>query len=200
MPERKIRVFSQLGPLFKTTLRQAEQADTRLQIRREEKDNPGKRQDSEEQAEETGGLWEDSTEVSVGALRTFLIEFLKGRGETGPETTSGKQENMSIANPLPMESPPPAATAAARAARAYSTVQTQSYGPPPVPAAPSPEPAAEEVDLVSLLEADELRTIHVLIGELDQLAGKGVQTLVIEKADSFLQALVAAVRLAKQVV
>lgn len=199
MPERMTHVFSQLGPLFKTTLRQAEQADTRLQIRREEKDNPGKRQDSEEQAEETGGLWEDSTEVSVGALRTFLIEFLKGRGETGPETTSGKQEKISVANLLPMESPPPADTAAARAAKAYSTVQTQCYGPPPIPAAP-PEPAGEEVDLVSLLEADELRTIHVLIGELDQLAGKGVQTLVIEKADSFLQALVAAVRLVKQAV
>ncbi|HEU4838757.1 MAG TPA: hypothetical protein VFS88_05025 [Micavibrio sp.] len=126
-------MFSQLGPLFKTTLRQAEQADTRLQIRREEKDNPGKKQDSEEQAEETGGLWEDSTEVSVGALRTFLIEFLKGRGETGPETTSGEHENISIANPIAMESPPPADTAAARAAKAYSTVQPSLTARPPFP-------------------------------------------------------------------
>jgi hypothetical protein len=189
-------VFSQLGPLFKTTLRQAEQADTRLQIRREEKDDPGKKQDSEDQAEETGGLWEDSTEVSVGALRTFLIEFLRGRGENIPEKAPLNSENVSISNPLDVEASPPA-TPAARAAKAYSSVQNQTYSAPPVPVAP-PEPPAEEVDLVSLLEADELRTIHVLIRELDQLAGKGVQTLIIEKADSFLQALVAAVRLAKQ--
>ena len=191
-------VFSQLGPLFKTTLRQAEQADTRLQIRREEKDDPGKKQDPEDQTEEAGGLWVDSTEVSVGALRTFLIEFLKGRGENTPEEVSANSENLNISNALQGESASPA-TAAARAAKAYSSVQTQTYSAPPVPAVP-PEPAAEEVDLVSLLEADELRTIHVLIRELDQLAGKGVQTLVIEKADSFLQALVAAVRLAKQTV
>jgi hypothetical protein len=189
-------VFSQLGPLFKTTLRQAEQADTRLQIRREEKDDPGKKQDADDQTEETGGLWVDSTEVSVGALRTFLIEFLKGRGENTPEEASANSENLNISHALQGESASPA-TAAARAAKAYSSVQTQTYSAPPIPAVP-PEPAAEEVDLVSLLEADELRTIHVLIRELDQLAGKGVQTLVIEKADSFLQALVAAVRLAKQ--
>lgn len=196
MLERNDRVFSQLGPLFKTTLRQAEQADTRLQIRREEKDDPGKKQDPEEQSEETGGLWEDSTEVSVGALRTFLIEFLKGRGENVPEETSQNSENMSISNILETKSSP-AATPAARAARAYSSVQNQTYSAPPAPVAP-PEPPAEDVDLVSLLEADELRTIHVLIRELDQLAGKGVHNLVIEKADSFLQALVEAVRLAKQ--
>ena len=196
MLERNDHVFSQLGPLFKTTLRQAEQADTRLQIRREEKDNPGKKQDSEEQAEETGGLWEDSTEVSVGALRTFLIEFLKGRGENVPEEGSANSRNSIISNPLEVKSSAPD-TPAARAAQAYSSVQTQTYNAPHVPAAPL-EPPAEDVDLVSLLEADELRTIHVLIRELDQLAGKGVQTLVIEKADSFLQALVAAVRLAKQ--
>lgn len=190
-------MFSQLGPLFKTTLRQAEQADTRLQIRREEKDNPGKKQDFEEQPEETGGLWEDSTEVSVGALRTFLTEFLKGRGESGPEIPSPASENINIINPLAESGTTPPTGAAARAAKAYSAVQTQGYGPPPIPPPPS-EPAQEDVDLVSLLEADELRTIHVLIAELDQLAAKGVQTLVIEKADSFLQALVAAVRLAKQ--
>lgn len=192
-------MFSQLGPLFKTTLRQTEQADARLQIRREEKDNPGKKQEPEEQAEETSGLWEDSTEVSVGALRTFLIEFLKGHGETVPQEPLSSPENINMNNELAPGSTHPANTPASRAAKAYSAVQTQAYTPPPAPAAPS-GPIQEDVDLASLLEADELRTIHVLIAELDQLAGKGVQTLVIEKADSFLQALVAAVRLAKQAV
>lgn len=189
-------VFSQLGPLFKTTLRQAEQADTRLHIRREDKEDQGKKQEFEETPEDTSGLWEDSTEVSVGALRTFLIEFLKSRGDTVPETALPTAENTSIMSGLTPESRPPATNVAAKAVKAYSSMQAQNYGPPPTPA-PPPEPQQEEVDLVSLLAADELRTIHVLISELDVLAGKGVQTLTIEKADSFLQALVEAVRLEK---
>lgn len=196
MPERKSAVFSQLGPLFKTTLRQAEQADTRLQIRREEKENEGKKEDTEEPAEETSALWEDSTEVSVGALRTFLIEFLKSRGDSVSETAGSQGENTSIMSGLTPESRPPVSNAAARAVKAYSSMQAQNYGPPPVIEA-APEPQTEEVDLVSLLAADELRTIHVLITELDILARKGVQTLTIEKADSFLQALVEAVRVEK---
>ena len=189
-------MFSQLGPLFKTTLRQAEQADTRLQIRREEKENQGKKEDAEESAEETSALWEDSTEVSVGALRTFLIEFLKSRGDSIPEAAESQGENTSIMSGLIPESRPPVSNTAARAVKAYSSMQTQNYGPPPVVEA-APEPQAEEVDLVSLLAADELRTIHVLIAELDILARKGIQMLTIEKADSFLQALVEAVRVEK---
>lgn len=196
MPERIFVVFSQLGPLFKTTLRQAEHADTRLQIRREEKENPGKRQDQEETAEDTSALWEDSTEVTVGALRTFLVEFLKSRGDAAPEPQHTNTENVSIMSGLTPESRAPATHVAAQAVKAYSSMQAQNYGPPPVVAAP-PEPQAEEIDLVSLLAADELRTIHVLISELDTLAARGVQTLTIEKADSFLQALVEAVRVEK---
>ncbi len=55
----------------------------------------------------------------------------------------------------------------------------------------------ETVDLVSLLKADELRTMHQLIHELDLLARKGVESLTIEKADTFLESLVLAVRLEK---
>ena len=97
---------------------------------------------------------------------------------------------------LEPESRPPATNMAARAVKAYSSMQAQNYGPPPVPAAP-PEKKTGEVDLVSLLAADELRTIHILISELDALARRGVQMLIIEKADSFLQALVEAVRVEK---
>lgn len=190
-------MFSQLGPLFKTTLRQAEQADTRLQIRREDKENQGKKDDPEEEPVDTSALWEDSTQVSVEALRTFLIEFLKTRGDDVPEAVPQSDENTSIMSGLEPEYRPPVTNRAARAVRAYSSMQTQNYGPPPLPPAAPPQ-ESEEVDLVSLLKADEVRTIHVLIAELDQLARKGVQTLTIEKADTFLESLVLAVRAEKQ--
>lgn len=189
-------VFSQLGALFKTTLRQAEQADTRLQIRREDKENQGKKEDPEEAPVDTSALWEDSTEVSVGALRTFLLEFLKGRGETVPDAETAIDENPSIMSGLTPEYRPPVTNKAARAVKAYGSMQTQNYGPPPVVAA-APTEASGEVDLVSLLQADEVRTIYILIAELDQLAQQGVQTLTIEKADTFLESLVMAVRAEK---
>jgi hypothetical protein len=190
-------VLSQLGALFKTTLRQTEQADTRLQIRREDKEDQGKKQDFEESQEDTSALWEDSTEVSVGALRTFLIEFLKSRGDEVPEEGIITTENISLMNGLEPEHREPITNRAAQAVKAYSSMQTQNYGPPPTPATP-PTDVREEVDLASLLKADELRTMHVLISELDRLAAKGVQTLTIEKADTFLEALVTAVRLEKE--
>jgi hypothetical protein len=194
--QKDLFVFSQLAPLFKTTLRQAEQADTRLHIRQEDKEDQGKKQEFEDKADDTSALWEDRTEVSVGALRTFLVEFLKSRGDVVPETPAEKVENVSIISGLTPESRPPASNRAARAVKAYTSMQTQNYGSTPLPEK-TEEASAQEVDLVSLLAADELRTIHVLIAELDMLARRGVQTLMIEKADTFLQALVEAVRLAK---
>ena len=188
-------MFSSLGPLFKTQLRQAEAADTRLEIRRDEKQEQGKKREPENESDEASFLWDDSTSVSVEALRTFLIEFLKGRGEPVPEAPApvGEPSLMAGLTPQPR---PPASSRAAAAVKAYTAMsgQQQHFEPPSPPQEPE---TPEDVDLVSLLKADELRTIHVLIGELDILARKGVQTLVIEKADTFLESLVQAVRLEK---
>lgn len=181
-------MFSQLGPLFKTTLRQAESADARLEIRRDEKQEHGRKNDYEDSQDDTSALWEDSATVSVEALRTFLIEFLKTRGlETSTVNDASAENTMPQLTP---EYRPPANSTAARAVKAYaaSSTSTPSYVPQP-PA----EEKAETVDLASLLRGDELRTIHVLIAELDQLARRGVTLLTIEKADSFLESLVAAV-------
>jgi hypothetical protein len=185
-------VFSQLGPLFKTHLRQAEKSDARLEIRRDEKQDPGKRREDEDEGEDTSALWEDSTTVSVEALKAFLVEFLKSRGDDVPESPdAGTDISLS---PAP-EYRPPVSNRAAQAVKAYSSMAAQAVPPNP-PAEPEP-PQAESVDLVSLLAADEVRTMHVLITELDALSRKGVQTLIIEKADTFLEALVLAVRAEK---
>jgi len=187
-------VLSQLGPLFKTHLRQAEHADTRLEIRRDEKHDQGKKQEYEAQDEDTGALWEDSTAVSVEALRTFLIEFLKSRGDEVPEAGIPLADG-SIGSGMSPEYRPPISTRAAQAVKAYSSMQAQMT-PPTMP--PEPSKSAPAVDLVDLLHADEIRTMHVLITELDALWRKGIQTLIINKAETFLEALVLAVRLEKE--
>lgn len=181
-------MFSQLGPLFKTTLRQAESADTRLEIRRDEKHDQGKKQDFDRDGDDNDAMWTDTTTVSIDSLRAFLIGFLESRGDATPD----EQADMAHIQPPAPETIPPANTIAARAIKAYTAMAPQSQQPPPVV-----EETEESVDLVSLLKADELRTMHQLIHELDILARKGVQTLTIEKAETFLESLVQAVRLEK---
>lgn len=186
-------MFSELGPLFKTQLRLAEKADTRLEIRREERDEQGKKHDDTPEDEAASTFWEDSTEVSVDALKAFLIGFLTSRGDAVPEAPTPAQDIAAA----PAEYRPPVNTRTARAVKAYSSMAAQTL-PPSMPPQPAETQESEDsVDLVDLLAADELRTMHVLISELDLLSRKGVQTLTIEKADSFLSALVMAVRAEK---
>lgn len=186
-------MFSQLGPLFRTHLRQAEHADTRLEIRRDEKHDQGKKQEYEPEGEDNSALWEDSTSVSVEALRAFLIGFLKSRGDAVPEATVPQNDGLQVTSP---EYRPPVSTRAAQAVKAYSSMAAQMT-PPAMPPEPQKVEQEQPLDLVDLLHADEIRTMHVLITELDALSRKGVQTLMINKAETFLEALVQAVRLEK---
>lgn len=184
-------MFSQLGPLFKTAFRQAESTDARLEIRREEKQDQGKKKEHDGHEEPSSPLWEDSTTVSLEALQTFLAEFLKSKGDSLKE-----EERLAIAshqgqqNDLPISTP--VTSVAARAMKAYA-----SHTTPAAEHDATPPLQNENVDLVSLLRADELRTIHQLIRELSVLSSKGIQTLTIEKADTFLEALVRAVQTLK---
>ena len=185
-------MFSQLGPLFKTTFRQAESNDTRQAIPHEERDQQRRRRQEEEKEEKTD-IWEDNTSVTVEALRAFLINFLK----TIPGIEDNpilNQENTDDALPTrPPESRRPTNTKNAKAVRAYQSMAEKSTTarPPPKPTSDKIEPTAD------LLESKELRDIYTLIDDLDVLARKGIQVLHIEKADSFIESLKQAVHSVK---
>ena len=184
-------MFSQLGPLFKTTFRQAESNDTRQKIPHEERDDNRQKQNEEEKKESNNDLWEDSTNVSVDALRAFLINFLGTLPEAQdiplPPSPS-KQENLSA---RPPEARRPTNTKNAKAVRAYQSIAAQSETPRPQQQdAPlkRPEPSAD------MIESKELRDIYTLIDDLDILVKRGVQDLNIQKADSFVESLKNAVK------
>lgn len=182
-------MFSQLGPLFKTTLRQAESSDSRMAIRRDERQDQEKGQEYEDKLEDENSLWEDTTTVSVEALKAFLVEFLKSKGEEQlASADNAKSPAAEIYQPKPLE---PANPMAARAIKAYAS-HTLPEEPQPLP-----QPEQNAGNLVDLLRSDELRTIHQLITELEVLSRKGTTFLTIEKADSFLEALVRAVEIEK---
>lgn len=185
-------MFSQLGPLFKTVFRATEHADARLEIRREEKESGRKKNDRNEAEEDTGALWEDSTGVSVSALRTFLFEFL--HKNNAPEPASDIAESIVTMPPLQTA---PVSSVAARAVKAYGAMAAHNHPAPPPPVLQAP-PEQPPEDLASLLEANEIRQIHRLIGELDGLARLGIDSLSIKlDGRTFLDAVAEAIRLQK---
>lgn len=194
-------MFSQLGPLFKATFRHAEESDTRQYIHHEDKKD-GRRKKDDERADDSSALWEDSTGVSVDALRVFLINFLNGTTiQTGLAAQPPGPDSPTATGPAsqPAEPPPrPVSTMAARAVGAYQSMadKLEPHHPtyPPVPAAGTGEPARTDADL---LQGGEVRLIHQLIADLEELAARGVMELKIEPADSFLESLKNAVQLAK---
>jgi hypothetical protein len=164
-------MFSRLDPYFTATIRHAESADARLEIRRDEQREQEGRKYPKEKKDDPSAAWDDSTVVSVRALQAFLESLIADQARkpaTAPAT--------------PPAAPLPASTGqAAQAARAYRTTANVAEPPAPPPAAPGDKP---------LLTAEELRTIHRLIGDLKLLADRKVEHLNILRSDSFLQSLV----------
>jgi hypothetical protein len=179
-------MFSQLGPLFKTTFRQAESSDARQKIPHEERDNPSKKQNEDHKKDTSSNLWEDNTSVSIEALRAFLINFLTTMPEAQNATIKARHTKEEELSQRPPESKRPTSTKNARAVRAYQSMAAQSYAaaPPPTPKkSGTVEPTAD------LLESKELRDIYKLIDDLDILAQKGIVMLNIQKASSFVESL-----------
>ena len=178
-------MFSNLGPLFKATFRQTEQADTRMSIR---KDDPRDQQRKREaESEETGDsdLWEDSMGVSIEALRVFLENF--GAGKIPPAAGGAPASNAEASAetrtaPVP-EIRPPQNTQTARAVHAYQSMAEKTGGGYHAP------PAEAQGSDLDLLHAQDVRVIYDLIKDLKDLAVAGYDTLPLERSDSFLQAL-----------
>jgi hypothetical protein len=187
-------MFSNLGPLFKTTFRQAESNDTRLHIPHEERDNPNRKKDEKEKDKE-GTVWEDDMTVSIKALRSFLINFLKTLpgGEDLAQFEAQRQEEE-IVKQRPPETSRPANTQSAKAVRAYQSMANRSEENRDREE-PSPKEGDRQEPNAAMLKSKELRDVHALIDDLEILKREGVEQLHIKKADTFLEALQNAVKL-----
>lgn len=179
---------SRLDALFRTTFQPAQQTDTWQGIRREEpqgehsKKNTYKHQD--EKLEE-----EDHATLSVMALHEFLKNLLIQAGEkmawNVEQTMPPEDTDQAITAPL--------RSASATAARAYQTTaravagQSIDFSERPIntqtPSGPS-----------ITLSADELRTIHQLIQDIEDLGRRGISSIPLLPAETFLQSLELGVR------
>ncbi len=175
-------MFSQLGPLFKTTFRQAESNDTRQKIPHQERDDHRKKDDEKEKPVNTDNIWEDNTSVSIDALRVFLIGFLKDLPDV--DNTKFQNTETTVQNPRPKEKTRPQNTHNAKAVRAYQAQAAHS---------PAPKEQSTKVEKENSnhknIENKELREIYQLIDDLKTLSERGVQMLTIEKNGTFVKSL-----------
>jgi hypothetical protein len=189
-------MFSNLGPLFKTVFRQAEETDTRQAIQREDKKQNRKRKENEEGHRISIDLWEDKSSVSVEALQSFLITFIKG--ETFEVSTNNKNDQENNSNPhnaaskeRPQIKNEAQTTVQKRAISAYQSMNEKVTAPTNLP---KPQTPIADADLI---ESKEAREIYKLIEDLDFLKERGVIEIFIEPADNFVESLRQAVYIEK---
>ncbi len=191
-------MFSQLGPLFRTQFRKAESNDTRQYIPHEERDRNRRERNEQENEQDPSDAWIDAANVSVKALRAFLIDFLKTMPGSGDSSFIKEREKATNLPKRPKEEKRPTNTHNARAVRAYQTMAAHSHFSTTEKSSDitsnekGNEPTADKV------ESKELRDIHNLIISLENLEKKGISTLQIFQADSFVESLKNAVQLAKK--
>lgn len=180
-------MVTRLEPSIQSPLRQAESADTRLSIRRDEKRDGGSRHDDTPPEEQEGSLWQDTTRVSTQALKAFLTGFLKEQMGMAADPAGHRGAPASQTPPLP-ETTPASTAENKKAASAYQTIAARTAAPPESPAQDSPT-----FNNPSGIENEELRLIMTLIEDIETLIRSGVEEIVIEREGTFLQSIASAV-------
>lgn len=178
-------MFTNLNQIPGMAPRHAENADTRQEIKRHDPDQERRKQEEKENEIQNPLDGEDHAVVTISALRVFLENFLKSLEATGGQSAAPVQ-NVA---PTPQSQAPQNFSggdmAASKAAQAYKSTARVTEGPQ----FDNQAGAATQ----SILGGEDIRTIHALLGDLATLAARNIEYLQIEKNESFLQSLVAAV-------
>lgn len=173
-------MVSHLDSLFRAGFRPLEKTDTWQGIRREEETDPHKRKQRERQEKDDTPVTDD-TVLSVAALHSFLVMLVE---QATPAETRAPPP---VVDSRPAPQSLSQATCTTYAASAYQSgartapgeLLSRSDMPPPAsPVAPA-----------LALSVDDLRQIHTLIADVQHLAERGVTTITLRPAGSFLESL-----------
>ncbi len=204
-------MFSGITNIFKVPPRQAENTDTRQEIRRHEPEYEQRKQGKRKKTPEELFSQSGSATVSVDALHVFLENFLKSQNavadrdfataSAAPEAAKPEESGdpgfvAGLFKPPQAEEENPSAVsgAAAHAAQAYQSMarNAEDRNREHLLADASLEDGPEIV-----LSSSDVRVIHRLLGDLKQLEARDIHFLHIERSESFLDSLVEAVDKAK---
>lgn len=189
-------MFSNLAQILATRPRHAENADARLDIRRHDPDQEKKHKDEEEE-KKIGFDTYDNAVVSVDALRVFLENFLASLATPGARNlnnanTALPAQNFSSETQLPET--PQEKPHSAEASRAANVYQLGAKTAPRPRADVAPVQNNVNPDSENILPNEEVRIIHGLLRDITVLQARGIEYLTIEKEDTFLASLAAAVK------
>jgi hypothetical protein len=196
-------MYTYLDTIFTSRMRHAEQTDTRMAIRREEKQDARKRKDDGRERSGDNSLWEDSTDVSVTGLKAFLENILADNAahRTGEDASDAPEHDDDTGKGGEPEGERDSEKEthtthddrrAARAQAAYqSTAKAVHDSNYEAPAAPE---AGDRGDQAYTLDDEGRRAITDVIRKLDRLAAHNVETIHVEMGSrNFLQNLITAV-------
>ncbi|GJL85696.1 MAG: hypothetical protein DHS20C02_14710 [Micavibrio sp.] len=184
-------MFSSVSSIFATKPREAESTDTRLGIRRHDPDQEQPKRKKKDDEEATFFNEGDEATVSIEALQIFLENFLHSLLETTGMPAAPANNPAQHTQKMPMKSHD---GPAAHAANAYQSTSYAVNKETHFDSAPG-QNKVENLDIG--LESHEVRMIYALLADLKILAQQNVQTLHIERGNTFLLSLAAAVEKSK---
>ncbi len=169
--------------------RRTEEGDTRQEILRHDPDQNPKKNKKKEKEEIDPFNADDNAFVTIEALAAFLENFLRNLVK---ETAATTKQSADVKPPTTTKNekthpPPQQNRQAAAAANAYQTRASTT----------DKKDINFDSDVADIpetgLNANEIRDVHRLLNNLQILSKRNIQTLEIERSDSFLQSLTTAV-------
>lgn len=179
---------TRFDPIIQAVTRRAESVYTKMGIKRDESEDLGRKKRGNGDGEAKSIPWEDTTEVSIQALRGFLEDLIGIGADTPP----------AVINTAP---PPQSNSAAARAAHAYQAtgqiVHDKNIEAPPVPHAPQQPATDTAVRLGEDFGEEEIALIRDYIRDMIALEQRGVTELTLRRSLTFLESIKLAIEDAK---
>ncbi len=195
-------MFTAINNIWADAPRHAERTDTRQALQRHDPDQQGRRKHNGASKDEEPNH-ENTTTISIEALKTFLDTLLESKGSTPPphtQTTQPQPEDYKIQQELdlgttPENAPRTSSATAARAASLYkaasSAIKYNSLLKTTDTASSAPEINLNSADLI---------TIHTIRNDLETLSHNNIKYLQIQHGKNFLNSLFTAIETAKHTI
>ncbi len=189
---------TRFDPFIQAVARRAEGIYTKMAIRRDESQDLTRRRKNQDDTASSPNLWEDTTEVSVVALRGFLEDLL-GLTHSLPQMTT---DSLPLP-PVSADQPTAPQTASSHAAKAYRNTGRVVHDEnveiiAPVPVIPPSEPVSDTA--VRLGDDFGEAEREIMRGYLQDLVGlerAGVTFLTLRRSLTFLESIDQAIKLVR---
>lgn len=187
---------TRFDPFIQAVARRAEGIYTKMAIVRDESQDLTRRRKNEADTDASSALWEDTTDVSVLALRGFLEDLL-GLTHSDPQMNT----DLLPLPPVPADQPTAPQTAASHAAQAYRNtgrvVHDENVEILPITPIIPPSNPTTDVRLGDDFGEAERETMRGYLSDLVNLERRGVEFLTLRRSLTFLESIEEAINSVK---